>query len=188
MKTNWELFGTEGITDTGWAGLLIPFLINYERFKKENPDVVITQVKEKYAELRIYGLFPEELDKQAEMATKASNHLCMLCGSPFHVGTHVSRGGYITTMCSECYKNSDEIIYEGGTWNESYDSVYTGPIVKMAVKIQNWCFKIKRKFNTLSYKTDRYIGYVKYFFNPKKYEKTLYNYKKYKRKKNKKIQ
>jgi hypothetical protein len=104
MKTNFELFGTEGLDDnSGWAGLVRKFLHTLDAYNKDKPDeqkVKPSQIKEKYGHLCLYGSFPEEIYNYSTDLEKASSHICERCGLPFHVG--FKSEGYNETMCKKC--------------------------------------------------------------------------------------
>jgi len=107
IHTPFELFGDEGISKTGWAGLLIPFLLKLEKYNKEHPDnpVSVEQIKEKFSTLRVYlGLAPKEFHNETDKLDRESNHICMDCGSTHNVGK--TKGGWITTLCEECAKKA----------------------------------------------------------------------------------
>jgi hypothetical protein len=50
----YELFGLE--TGLGWYGLILPLIKEIYEYNKQNPDkeITITQIKEKFGELRFY--------------------------------------------------------------------------------------------------------------------------------------
>jgi hypothetical protein len=102
----YELFGDEGLSKTGWAGLLVPLYEKAEKFNEKMSErrFFFSQIKEKWSSLRIYHYgADEEIEREIDMCENASNHICMRCGSPFRVGKNT--GGYIETICEECAKN-----------------------------------------------------------------------------------
>ena len=71
--------------------------------KVEVPQVVATQVKEKFGGLRFYveSATPEQ-HAVISFTEALSYYTCELCGSTKDIG-HTQ--GWITTMCKECYEN-----------------------------------------------------------------------------------
>jgi len=63
---------------------------------EEIPQVVITQIKEKFGTLRFYyDGGDEQIDGMIQMAESMSAHLCEECGAPGHTRS----GGWIRTLC-----------------------------------------------------------------------------------------
>lgn len=79
----------------GWKAIIDP-LVEYCREKKIN----ISQIKEKYGELRFYvGFHDLELEKLIEEANEKAIHTCMTCGEPGI--TRESPGGWIYVSCDD---------------------------------------------------------------------------------------
>lgn len=103
----------------GWFDLIDETLSKIiDWYKKNNPDdlenadeegFVITQIKEKYGELRIYigGSYPAVFDI-IEQAEKRSRTICELCGK---VGECKVSHGWYKTVCEEHWNE----------WNARYD-------------------------------------------------------------------
>jgi RNA polymerase-binding transcription factor DksA len=105
MKTPFELFYCESLEKSGWAGLIMPFLAEVEKYnenKKENDPnrIYILQIKEKFGGLRIYLQGPKQFQDMADKAEENSYHICMDCGSPINVGQ--TQTGWIRTICKDC--------------------------------------------------------------------------------------
>ena len=177
MKTSYELFGDEGLSKSGWGGLLLPL---YKEVDKWNGDenkqhnFQFSQIKEKWGSLCLYNFgATDEQWKKIHMCEKASNHICMECGSPFKVGK--TREGWITTLCSDCASKRD---YE---WELQYDSIRITNVIKIALKLQKIGFCCDRKFEHIRYKLYLYRGYTRFFFThyilkSNKLDKTIFNY------------
>ena len=70
------------------------------------PQVVATQVKEKFGMLEFYCNMPDRhISGMIHLATNMSYHTCEFCGSIKDVG-HTK--GWVYTICKECYDNSIE--------------------------------------------------------------------------------
>jgi hypothetical protein len=71
--------------------------------------VKLSQVKEKYGELRVYWHMVgegarhwfERACQVEEMASQCSRHICEVCGAP---GCVTQRGYWLKTLCPHCYK------------------------------------------------------------------------------------
>jgi len=118
----------------------------------------------------------EEQWKRIRMCEKASNHICMNCGSPFKVGK--TKNGWITTLCMECAEKHSE------DWKLQYDSIRITPIIKIALKLQKFGFLYDEIIRKIEYKIYGYKGYMKFFFyhnilKSDKLDNTIFNYKKY---------
>jgi len=177
IPTPYELFYCEGLDKNGWAGLTWPILNAIKFHNKDLPEdqhAIISQIKEKWGSACYYIYAPFPISRMACRAEEASDHICMECGSPFNVGkTH---NGWITTLCEECAK--DEI--ERNNWSRQYNSVQIDKFIEIYIMIRYW---VRKKHENITYKTWKYKGYAKYFFNRKKYENTCFNWNRYKKKK-----
>lgn len=96
------LFGIE--CEAGWYQLLIPILEYIVKYNSEHEDskISITQIKEKYGELRVYvDHGTSELFDMIEDATDKSLEICEVCGKP---GKLRDIRGWLYTRCDECAK------------------------------------------------------------------------------------
>jgi hypothetical protein len=155
FKTPFELFYCEGLEDnSGWAGLVRPFLYRVEKYNENETDerkkLCITQIKEKWGSLCIYGAFPENIAQYSDMLEDASDHICERCGSPFHVGK--KREGWVVTLCRECAKE-DGVL---DSWSEEYSSVHMDGFIRIYLKVREKVKSTVKKFNSLKWK---YIDY-----------------------------
>lgn len=96
-----RLFGIE--CEAGWYPLLIPILEYIVKYNSEHEDkILITQVKEKYGELRVYvDHGTDELFDMIDDATDKSIEVCEVCGKP---GKLRDIHGWLYTRCDECAK------------------------------------------------------------------------------------
>lgn len=97
-KMPFELFGIE--CGTGWNRLVYPILGEIDLYNKTHSDkAVITQIKEKYGTLNIYGMFPAYIQEMVDKAEKASQSTCETCGSTKNIGHTI---GWVKTICHTC--------------------------------------------------------------------------------------
>lgn len=76
------------------------------------PQVVATQVKEKFGALRFYvQSASSEQYAKIHFAESLSYHICEICGSTKNVG-HTQ--GWITTICEDCKNSNDH--YKDSVW------------------------------------------------------------------------
>lgn len=69
-----------------------------------DPDIKIEQVKDKFGELRFYtSPTSTEVRELIDAAERESAHTCESCGAP---GEHVNKGGWIITVCKNCWDKS----------------------------------------------------------------------------------
>jgi hypothetical protein len=82
----------------GWYGLLLPVLLEIERYNKEKKDdEVSVYVKEKYGGLRIdLSGGNSYLHNMAERAETESHKVCQLCGA---MGEHILIDHWYWTLC-----------------------------------------------------------------------------------------
>lgn len=98
-ETPYELFGIE--CGDGWSSIIQPIL----DYIRENPEIEILQIKEKWGGLRIYtGGTTKELDKMIRDAEEESYRVCEICGSREHVGQTCGR--WTITICKDCLEKS----------------------------------------------------------------------------------
>jgi len=83
----------------GWFDLIDKTLA---KIKEKDEEVLVTQIKEKYAELRIYvneaSLEVYDIIHEAE---EKSRTVCERCGK--HNAEVRSKGGWFKTLCDSCY-------------------------------------------------------------------------------------
>jgi hypothetical protein len=77
----------------------------YKIYKKFNTGS-ITQIKDKYAGLRIYGYFNDECEKIVDKAEILCDATCEKCGST-NGTTIVNDRGWYTNLCRECNPNHE---------------------------------------------------------------------------------
>ena len=104
IPTPYELFGIE--CGDGWKDLIEPiieYINNYNKDKKEEDKIIISQIKEKFGGLRFYvDRWNEEVHNMINNAEEESYKVCELCGSREDVGQ--TANGWITTLCHNCVK------------------------------------------------------------------------------------
>ncbi len=85
----------------GWAAIVSDALA---RMRKADPDVDISQVKEKFAGLRIYyDPVTPELDAIVDEAEEQCARACEECGTcKLDAGVHARGKGWIRTLCDRC--------------------------------------------------------------------------------------
>jgi hypothetical protein len=90
----------------GWFNLIYDLCSKIQKvLDKESPEFVEgfypIQIKSKYASLRFYTTYGnDEMFKLIDEAERESETICEKCGQP----GEVRPGGWITTLCDECYK------------------------------------------------------------------------------------
>ncbi len=91
-------------TGDGWYDLLDNLCGSLQWWTDENghPQVVATQVKEKFGGLRFYFRDCSDFqDGMISFAQHMSSTICEKCGNP---GKRENRNGWISVMCPECEK------------------------------------------------------------------------------------
>ena len=103
LKNNLMAFGFD--IGKGWMPLLIEMLDKIQMLVNNNPeyaDVEIVQVKEKFAQLRVYlNYYYEEIEDLIEEYTEKSVHICELCGE---TGETRNLHGWYMTLCDKHYE------------------------------------------------------------------------------------
>ena len=99
LQSNLMAFGFA--CDKGWYPLIYETLDKIQAIvDRNNLDLEITQVKEKYGELIIYtSSYTKEIDKIIQDATDKSITICEQCNKE---GRLVQIGGWRKTLCPEC--------------------------------------------------------------------------------------
>jgi len=64
------------------------------------PSTQITQIKQKFGALRIYGVFTEEVQKIIDATEKECNNTCEYCGNPNT--SHVMIKSWVRNLCTTC--------------------------------------------------------------------------------------
>lgn len=85
---------------TGNSVVQVENKIWYRIRQKLTKGQIITDIKDKYATLRIYGFFGEEIRKIIKEATKECSETCESCGSKNGVKT--TGKGWIYNLCRSC--------------------------------------------------------------------------------------
>ena len=103
LKNNLMAFGFD--IGKGWMPLLIEMLDKIQMLvnnKPEYADVEIVQVKEKFAQLRVYlNYYYKEIEDLIEEYTEKSVHICELCGE---TGETRNLHGWYMTLCDKHYE------------------------------------------------------------------------------------
>lgn len=88
----------------GWASIVGEL---WDLCKRQDPPVMIHQVKEKFGGLRFYvGGASGEVHDAIEKAERVSETVCEKCGEPGKPGT--ARGYWILTLCDTHAKEREE--------------------------------------------------------------------------------
>ena len=87
----------------------------YRADDKKIPQVIATQVKEKYGTLNFYFTGGDDyIDGMVSLAEHMSANVCEFCGTTENVGY---TSGWISTICKDCYDISGERI-SNRPWQE----------------------------------------------------------------------
>ena len=65
---------------------------------------MIQQIKDKFATLRIYGYFSQEMETLISKADKQCQNTCEYCGSNDEVVRNTTHTGWIRNLCKNCRK------------------------------------------------------------------------------------
>ena len=93
--------------DDGWFWLIDNLCESIQGYIDRNdvPQVVATQVKEKFGSLRFYYEGGNDLiDGMVWLVEDMSYNICEICGSTKNVGV---TSGWIKTVCKDCVKEKD---------------------------------------------------------------------------------
>jgi hypothetical protein len=129
----------------GWFWLLDQLcdsIQNYidinNKYKKEDekkiPQVIATQVKEKFGVLNFYFSGGDEfISGMVQLAENMSSNTCEFCGSVVNVG---KTSGWISTICKNCYDTSDDRISKRN-WSPNQSVVIENELIieKRKIKI-----------------------------------------------------
>lgn len=111
MRTTAMYWGFE--CGDGWEWLIRYLCKRVQSYLDLNPhlkvpQVVATQVKEKYGTLRFYFTGGNEyIEGMVSFAEHLSGYICEKCGSTEHVG-HTQ--GWISTLCRKCAEGNDNWV------------------------------------------------------------------------------
>lgn len=123
------MFGLE--MSDGWKPIamkVVNAIIDYNNNSPEDSTIYINQVKEKFAELRIYVTYdnvPQDvIDKIENLISEAeyeADNTCEICGSKENVGIRVN--GWYTVMCEDCAKKiiQGDSFYKQIRWRRKSD-------------------------------------------------------------------
>jgi len=102
LQDNLMAFGFE--CGRGWLPLVYETLDKIQAIvDRDRLDLEITQVKEKYGELRIYtSSYADEIEDIIQEATEKSVTICERCGKE---GKRVQVKGWLMTRCDECFRS-----------------------------------------------------------------------------------
>lgn len=117
IKESCMAFGFEH--DDGWFWLLdqlcssiqsyIDTNNEYRKLDEQIPQVVATQVKEKFGYLNFYFNGGDEyIDGMVSLAESMSQHICERCGTIENVGR--TKGSWIFTICKNCYDKDERLV------------------------------------------------------------------------------
>ena len=99
-KTPYALWGAE--CDKGWDKIIVETVTKLD--KLPDNELYITQIKEKFGELRIYtSSYKEEIEKELDSiikeAEEKASRTCESCGAEGKLRTK----GWIQVLCDKCY-------------------------------------------------------------------------------------
>jgi hypothetical protein len=128
MKTTAMCWGFEH--GDGWFWLLDQLCDSIQSYIDTNngwrkddekiPQVIATQVKEKFGTLNFYFSGGDDyIDGMVRMAENMSANICEFCGSTEDVG---ATQGWISIICKNCYVNSDDRI-STRIWKENKNNI-----------------------------------------------------------------
>lgn len=104
LQNNLMAFGRE--CDDGWNRLIDELI---EHLNKLPEEIYVTQIKEKFAQLRFYiASGSEKVYDIIERYEIYSEHICERCGEFYGSKTRVKNGWY-KTLCQKC---ASELNYE----------------------------------------------------------------------------
>jgi hypothetical protein len=111
LRNNLMAFGFE--VGDGWRPLVIELLDKIQKIVDENPEyseLKITEIKSKYASLRVYlNYYFEEIEKLIDEYEKMSIHICEVCGEK---GKVRNINYWLYCLCNKHYKERLDKIKE----------------------------------------------------------------------------
>ena len=105
LENNLMAFGF--MCGLGWYPLIYETLDAIQSVvDRDNLDIEVAEIKEKYGELRIYmSSYVPEIEEIINEATRKSLEICEICGES---GERIDRSGWLMTRCEECLKKESE--------------------------------------------------------------------------------
>ena len=101
--------------DDGWYNLIdhLCEALQWDTDMNKGPQVITSQVKEKYAGLRFYTQGHSNYqDGMISFAEKMSQYICEECGHPGKVkSTGGHPAGWMKTLCDSCAEGTDYMDY-----------------------------------------------------------------------------
>ena len=103
LQSNLMAFGLD--CSKGWYPLIEELFDKIQELVDNDPQykaLEVVQVKEKYAELRVYtNAYWETIENLIDEYTKKSKHICEWCGKK---GKIRNDNGWYTTLCNKCHE------------------------------------------------------------------------------------
>ena len=84
----------EKATNWYWNQVLVSF----------TSEAYISQIKSKFATLRVYGIFSDKVQEIIKIAEEKCDNTCENCGT--HGASHVMIKGWVTNLCIKCKEDS----------------------------------------------------------------------------------
>ena len=105
LQNNLMAFGF--MCEKGWHQLIFDTLDKIEEIVvRDELDIQVTEVKEKFGGLRIYlDGYTDEIDSFVQAAEKQSFKICEICGEP---GKLREINGWLMTRCDKCLAKESE--------------------------------------------------------------------------------
>lgn len=102
LKEPYELFGIE--CGEGWKDLyqpIIDYINSFNKDKKDEEQIHILQIKEKFGGLRFYtDKYTEKLRDMIRVAEAKSYNTCEICGK--YIEKPINENCWIYALCQEC--------------------------------------------------------------------------------------
>lgn len=99
----YELFGVE--CEDGWKPLyqqVLDYIEEYNKDKEEDEKMRVTQIKEKFGELRVYlNFYTDEVQKIIDDIEYKSAYICEMCGK--EIDEPIVKNRWIYPLCEECF-------------------------------------------------------------------------------------
>lgn len=105
LQNNLMAFGF--MCEKGWHELIIELLDKLQKIEnREHLGMTITEIKEKYGELRVYiSHGTDEMFELIDWYTEKSKTVCEICGEP---GKLHKVKGWLMTRCNNCLRKESE--------------------------------------------------------------------------------
>lgn len=91
---------------TGNSVVFVKYWWAYRLRQRITKGQMITDIKEKYATMRIYGYFDKEIDSIIASAENECSNTCQECGSTNHV--QIIQAGWLYNLCESCSRSIHE--------------------------------------------------------------------------------